>query len=140
MNLDAAIASELPVLRAEAEALMVDECTVTRAAVTGGAINEADGTVTPSSPTVVYSGPCRVQRPGTSSSRQADTGGYEVGVDTVLVQLPFSAVGVRRGDDFTVTGIGDLTDPDLLGVTAEVRANLCKTHSTKRTLICEEGN
>lgn len=126
--------------RVAAEALMVDECTITRAGTGAGPIDEGTGVVTPPAPTVVYSGPCRVQRPGTSSSRQADTGGYEVGVDTLLVQLPISASGVKRGDDFTVTAVGDLTDPDLLGLTAEVRANLCKTHATKRTLICEEGN
>ena len=55
-----------------------------------------------------------------------------------IAQLPLSATGIPRGARVTVTAIGDTTDPDLLGLVATVRANLTKTHPTKRTLVCEE--
>ena len=130
------IAAALPELRAHAESLMVDACTITRAGSGVSTIDEATGTVVPPAGTTVYDGPCRVQRPGTSTAPRADTGGYEIGVGTLFAQLPIDATGVRRGDTFTVTGA---TDPDLLGVDARVEANLAKTHATKRTLICEEA-
>lgn len=130
------IAAALPELRAHAESLMVDSCTITRAGSGGSTIDEVTGAVIPPAGATVYDGPCRVQRPGTSTAPRADTGGYEIGVGTLLAQLPVDATGVRRGDTFTVTAA---TDPDLLGVDARVEANLAKTHATKRTLICEEA-
>ena len=131
------IAAALPELRAQAESLMTDACTITRAGSGGSTIDEATGAVVPPTGTTVYDGPCRVQRPGTQTAPRADSGGYEVGVDTIFAQLPIAATGIRRGDTFTVTAA---SDPDLLGVDARVEANLAKTHATKRTLICEEAS
>ena len=140
MTLADSIAAALPGLRAEAESLMVDACTITRPGTGTGTVNETTGEVTPPAPTTVYAGKCRVQRPGASTSQNSTAGDYEIGVNTLLVQLPVTALGVKRGDDFTLTAVGPLTDADLLGSKAEVRANLAKTHATKRTLICEEAN
>ena len=120
-----------------AEALMVDSCTITRAGSGGSTIDENTGAVIPPAGTTVYTGACRVQRPGTSTAPRADTGGYEIGVGTIFAQLPIAATGVRRGDTFTVTAA---SDPDLVGVDARVEANMAKTHATKRTLICEESS
>jgi hypothetical protein len=133
------IAEALPELRREAEALMVDTCTITRAGTGPGTINETTGAVIPPSPSTVYEGPCRVQRPGTSAAPAAESGGYAIGVGTLFVQLPISATGIKRNDVWTLTVLGPETDPDLLGVDAKVEANLTKTHATKRTLICEEA-
>lgn len=131
------IAEALPELRAHAESLMVDSCTITRAGTGAGTIDEGTGAVIPPASSTVYSGKCRVQRPGTSTSPRADTGGYEIGVGTLFAQLPTTATGIRRGDVFTVTASPN--DPDLMGLDARVEANLAKTHATKRTLICEEA-
>lgn len=86
----------------------------------------------------VYNGPGRIQRSGAMSPRDNVVGGFEFGVGTPIAQLPLSAAGIPKGARVTVTAIGDTTDPDLLGLVATVRANLTKTHPTKRTLVCEE--
>ena len=130
-----AIREVLPVLRAEAEAMMVDSCTITRA--DGG--TAMDPVTLEEVPTyaAVWSGKCRVQRSGALSPReQSGAAGFEFGIDSLLIQLPLSATGIKRGDVLTVTDA--TTDPDLLDVKATVQANMAKTHATKRTLVCEE--
>lgn len=85
-----------------------------------------------------YTGPGRIQRTAGLSARDDVAGGHEFGVGTLLAQLPLTATGILPGDRVTVSAIADTTDPDLLGLVATVRANLTKTHPTKRTLVCEE--
>ena len=85
----------------------------------------------------VYTGPGRVQRTGALSSQDPVVAGFEFTVAPVLVQLPLSATGIVDGDRVTVTAVGPLSDPDLQGLVVTVRANLTKTHPTKRTLVCE---
>ena len=85
----------------------------------------------------VHAGPGRVQRPGTQPNDTV-AGEIEFGVSTVLVQLPLSAAGIKRDHRVTVTAVGPQSDPDLLGLVATVKANLTKSHPTKRTLVCEE--
>ena len=87
---------------------------------------------------MVYEGKARVQRPSSTSDHAAEAGEYVFGVESLLAQLPIRVTGIQRRDRLTVTAIDPLSDPDLLGVVATVRANLTKTHPTKRTLICEE--
>ena len=130
------LAAALPELRAQAESLMVDTCTVTF--VDGTTWDEDSGTSVPNVVTV-YSGKCRVQRSGAMSPRESSTAtGYEVGIDAIVAQLPLSATGLKRGHTLTVDAVGSISDPDLVGVKATVQSNLAKTHATKRTLVCEE--
>jgi len=130
------LAAALPELRAQAESMMRDACTVKRP---NGTTLDPDTLEEVPAYLDVYAGPCRVQRSGALSPREQSPGGYEFGVDSVLVQLPMMAsAGIARGDVFTVTAVGDISDPDLLDVVATVQANLTKTHATKRTLICEQ--
>ena len=135
MSIGADIAAALPELRAAAESLMVDSCRIERA--TGTTIDPDTLAEVPVYETV-YEGKCRVQRPGSLAPRESVAGGFEFGIDTVEVQAPLSAAGLRKYDRVTMTDVADTTDPDLLGLVATVRANLTKTHPTKRTLICEE--
>lgn len=137
-----AIASALPLLRSEFETAMVDSCTITRQRLDedGEPVEVMDPVTLELVPAVddVWSGVCRIQRPGTSvGSAEPVVGEHEFGVDAVHVQTPFVAAGIKRGDRVTVTAIGPLTDPDELGLVATVKANLTKTHATKRTLVCE---
>lgn len=129
------IAAALPLLRIEAERLMTDACRVKRkTGATPGPLLEEIPTYAD-----VWSGPCRVQRSGALSPREASgAAGYEFGIDSLIAQLPIAAVGIRRGDVFEVTSVGPNSDPDLLDVEATVQGNLTKTHATKRTLVCEE--
>jgi hypothetical protein len=136
VSLHDAIAGALPGLRAEAEALMVDTVTVDR----------ATGDTTPDPVTLedvpvfvpVWSGKARVQRSGALSPRDDVAGGFEFPVDSLIVQAPLAAVGIVSGDRLTVTAVGVISDPDLVGKVATVKGNLSKTHATKRTLVCEE--
>lgn len=135
MNLEADVAAELPFLRAQAESMMVDTVTIERP---DGTTLDPDSLEEVPAFTTVISIRARVQRPGSLSPRESTAGGFEFGVNTVLVQLPLSATGVLKGDRVTVTSLGSASDPDLLGLVSTVRANLTKTHPTKRTLVCEE--
>ena len=131
-----AISEALPELRAEAESLMVDEVFVE--SPSGATVMDPDTLAEVPEFAEVYSGPCRIQRPGALSPNETVAGGFEFDVRAVLAQLPLTATGIVAGDRVTVTAIGSTTDPDLLGLVATVQANLTKTHPTKRTLVCEE--
>lgn len=135
--LGADIAAALPELRAHAESMMQDTILVERptGATTIDPVTLAE---TPVFETVCVAGPGRIQRPGALSPQESVVGGFEFDIRSVLAQLPLSATGIVTGDRITVTDIGPLTDPDLLGLVATVQANLSKTHPTKRTLVCEE--
>jgi hypothetical protein len=131
------IAADLPELQTHAESMMRDSCTIKRATgeTTRDPVTLEDVPVFE----VVYAGKCRVQRPGASvGGSEPVVGEREFGVQAVHFQLPLSALGVKRGDVAECDGVDPSTDPDLLGVTATVKANLTKTHATKRTLVCEE--
>ena len=122
--------------RAMAESLMRDTVLVERA--NGGVTT--DPTTLEETPTYdsVLTGPGRVQRSGQLTPQEQVAGEVEFGVNALIVQLPLSAEGIRKGDRVTVTAVGPMSDPDLLGLVATVQANLTKCHPTKRTLVCEE--
>ena len=128
------VAAVLPELRRHAESLMQDTVRVDHQ--TGTTVDPTTLEEVPVWATV-HTGPARVQRPGTQPSETV-AGEIEFGVSTVLVQLPLSAAGIKRDHRVTVTAVGPESDPDLLGLVATVKANLTKSHPTKRTLVCEE--
>lgn len=137
------IAAALPELRAHAESLMVDSCTITsrRLDESGEPVREMDP-VTLELTDVwdeVYAGRCRVQRPGAVMvGREPVVGGVEYNVETVHVQVPLTVLGVKTNDRVTITAVGAISDPDSVGMALSVRVNQHKTHATKRTLVCEE--
>lgn len=137
------IAAALPELRAHAESLMVDSCTIARRRLDedGEPVREMDP-VTLELTDVwdeVWSGRCRVQRPGAVMvGREPVVGGVEFNVETVHVQVPLAALGVKADDRVTITATGAISDPDSVGMVLSVRVNQHKTHATKRTLVCEE--
>lgn len=137
------IAAALPELRAHAESLMVDSCTITRRRLdeSGEPVREMDPDTLELTDVwdEVYSGRCRVQRPGAVMvGREPVVGGAEYSVETVHVQVPLAALGVKTDDRVTITAVGAISDPENLGLVASVRTNQHKTHATKRTLVCEE--
>ena len=130
-----AISAALPELRAQAESMMHDTVLVERQ--TGTTPDPGTLEETPAYDTV-HEGLGRVQRSGQLAPHEQVAGEVEFGVNALMVQLPLSASGIRKGDRVTVTAVGPLSDPDLLNLTATVQANLTKSHPTKRTLVCEE--
>ena len=135
MSLNDAIAAELPGLRREAESLMVDAVLVER---TDGTTIDPDTLAEVLAWVPVHTGKARIQRPGSLAPRDVVAGGYEFDERALIVQLPLTAAGIASGHRVTVTAVGPLSDPDLIGLVATVQANLTKTHPTKRTLVCEE--
>jgi len=129
------VAAALPGLRAEAERLMVDAVLVQRA--TGETTIDPVTLAEVPAFVDVYAGPARIQRPGQLSPQDQVAGDFEFNIESILAQLPLSAAGIRYGMRLTVTAVGAISDPDLVGLVATVRANLSKTHAVKRTLVCE---
>lgn len=134
------IAAALPELRAHAESLMTDSVAITRQRLDedGEPVRVMDP-VTLELTDVwdeVASTSARVQRTE-SQEQEPVVGEVEHGVERLTVQAPLAVLGVKRGDRVTVTAVGPLSDPDLVGVVATVKANLVKTHATMRRLACE---
>lgn len=138
-----AIAAALPELRAHAESLMVDSCTIARRRLDedGEPVREMDPETLELTDVwdEVYAGKCRVQRPGAVMvGREPVVGGVEYNVETVHVQVPLTVLGVKADDRVAITAVGAISDPDSAGMVLSVRVNQHKTHATKRTLVCEE--
>ena len=129
------IAAALPELRAHAESLMTDTIRLER--FTGSAPDPVTLEMVDTY-AAVYEGKGRVQRSGQLSPHESVAGEIEFGVNALMVQLPLSASGIKKGDRVTVVAVGSVSDPDMAGLVATVQANLTKTHATKRTLVCEE--
>jgi hypothetical protein len=114
--------------RRAAEAGMVDTCTIRRA--TGWTEDDFSGTRTPTylDPNP-YQGKCRVKQV------QALPETHDVGEDYVVLsrmqlQLPVSAVGLKVGDEVTVTA--SVHDPDLPGKVFLIRGAAAGSEITAR--------
>ena len=136
MSLLDAVRAELPEMRARAEALMVDACSVTRAGADAAAFNPATGGYTQPDPVDVYAGKCRVQVTDALNEQTPEYGGREVTLQQAIVSVPIDATGIQVGDVVTITAAN--YDPELVGVTYRVLAIHRKTHATARRLRCEE--
>jgi hypothetical protein len=113
--------------QAAAEAGMADTCTIRR--VTGWTTDLDSGVRTPTylSPDV-YAGKCRVQQ-GIAQADQHDAGEDYLLQLRLVVQLPMSVVGVKVGDEVTLTAS---RDPDLVGRPFLVRDLFHKTDASAR--------
>jgi len=128
------VSAEAAVLagRREAEALMVDACTVSRP---GDPVTDPDtGEVTPSS-TPVYSGPCKVQQTISQASTPS-AGGHQFTVQDSRVDFPVSAGPLMVDDVVTVTA--SVLDPQLAGSVFRVVELFHKSFATaQRTRVSE---
>jgi len=128
------VSAEAAVLagRREAEALMLDECTVTRP---GDPVTDPDtGTVTPGS-TPVYSGPCKVQQTISQASNPS-AGGHQFTVQDSRVDFPVSAGPLQVSDSVTITA--SALDPQLVGRTFRVAELFHKSFATAQRTRVEE--
>jgi len=118
--------------RREAEALMLDECTVTRP---GSPVTDPEtGDVTPSS-TPVYSGPCKVQQTISQASNPS-AGGHQFTVQDSRVDFPVSAGPLAVSDSVTITA--SALDPQLVGRVFRVDELFHKSFATaQRTRVSE---
>lgn len=120
--------------RAAAEAIMVDSCTITRSTGEVGALDPATGLQTPTAPTTVYTGKCRVQTYEAQEARPA-SGQHVFSVQRYSVHIP-AGTQVRVDDQVTISSA--TLDPDLTGRTYRVTGLLHKTFATANRLLVEE--
>lgn len=136
-----AVNATLPLLRAQAESLMVDTVLIDRQRL--DANGDPIRTMDPETLELtyvwdeVYSGPARVQRFHGQGMSDVLAGEFEFGKAFLMLQVPIAVVGPRPKDRITVTAVAAISDPALAGETATVVDDLSKTHATKRTLMCE---
>lgn len=118
--------------RAAIERLMVDSCTITRA----GTLSTSDATAqVTSTPTVIYSGKCRVQQK-VPVSKPGEVAQATIWLQRLELQVPVTVTGVQSDDQVTVTASS--LDPDLVSRTWHVRELGHKSHVTCRRLQLEE--
>jgi Family of unknown function (DUF6093) len=126
------IAAALPGLRAQAESLMLDTCTITRAGTGQGVWNETTGSYDPPASTTVYTGPCKVQTRDVQVANP-DVAGREAFVVDWTVHLPVvGSEGVRQGDTVTITAAA--LDAALVGRVFTVDGPHLGTAKTARRL------
>ena len=126
------IAWALPELRQQAEALMVDWCTVERGGGSSSTFNPDTGSWdTAGAGALVYEGRCQVRSQNAAEVMAAE---QEVGQHVYVVNLPWDTTGVARGDRVTVV---ESADPWLQDRTLTVTDVHGATNVTKRRLLCE---
>ena len=127
-----AITAALPGLRAEAESRMSSTCTI---GDVGEPVTDPEtGEVTFPVLNAAYEGMCRV-RPATLQAQSRQMGGDETFVSDLMVSVPLSATGIRKG--MTVL-IESSPDPDLVGVRAEIQDLGRGDSLTARRMWCLE--
>jgi hypothetical protein len=92
--------------RAAHEQLMIDECTISRAST--ATLNRATSVLTPGSPTVLYSGACRLKPQRVPRNEEA--GERLTVVARYELALPFASLAtddLQVGDTVTITASGD---------------------------------
>ena len=130
------IDAALPVMRANAESMMLDRCTIERAASTWDEVTQK--TVTTWVP-VVSESVCDVD--DGAASRSGRPSRSIVTDETVTrvepsVYLPASVVGVEPDDRVTVTAVGPMTDPSLLDAVMWVSHAAGGSHVVECHLEC----
>lgn len=126
------VAQTLWRFRAEAESLMLDTCTITRAGAGQGTWNDATGQYDPPARTTVYSGKCKVQTRDVQVANP-DVAGREAFVVDWTIHLPVvGSEGVRQGDTVTITAAA--LDAALVGRTFTVDGPHLGTAKTARRL------
>lgn len=101
MSLADDVIGVLPVFRAEAEALMVDECVIRRGP--GEPVIDPDtGAVTDGTGETVYTGKCKVQSKD-SSTASPDAGGHSFVMVSRQIHIPANAADIRDDDVVEIT-------------------------------------
>lgn len=125
------IREALPRLRAQAESMMVDTCTVRRVT---GELTDDDGNVTPAY-VAVYSGKCRVPPPTVQASTP-EVGGASMTVRRQEIHFPVGAFRPTVGQVIDITGCP--TDPFMVGRTFRVTDPGTGANATAYRVAVEE--
>lgn len=131
MLLADAILATLPELRAHAESMMTDTCTVTRP----GAATTTGGTVTVTSPTV-YTGKCKVQT-YLPYEQKPEVGERTATVQRYSVHFAIGAFAPAVGDVVTITA-SIYNAAALVGKVYRIAAPYAKTYATAQRCYVDE--
>lgn len=101
IDLGSRIAAKLPELRAAAESLMVDSCTVFRPGGGGWVKDPETGYEVPDEGSEVYAGPCKVQTYEAFESKR-DVGAATVVLQRYTIHVPVGTGPFEIGDVVTV--------------------------------------
>ncbi|HET8537608.1 MAG TPA: DUF6093 family protein [Solirubrobacteraceae bacterium] len=127
MSLADDVSAALPGLRAEAEALMVDTCKITKPGGKPVWDDDAGEYVDPE-PVTVYEGKCRI-RNAYPAPQSVQAGQVVSGLDIVIISIPVGeAGGIERGCEWELTASPN--DPDSVGMRASITADHVQTFST----------
>jgi len=99
MSLVDDVLSAIPDMRAAAESLMLDACTITRP---GEPVTDPDTGEVTNTATEVYSGKCKVQSKDSSTS-SPEAGGHSFTVVSRQVHIPAGSADVLDDDVVTIT-------------------------------------
>lgn len=135
MILGPTVASMLGALRADAESLQTDACTITHAGAGDGTFDETTGQTTPPAPTTVYAGACRLRVPMLADREQL-SGEHQFTTQDAVLSLPMSATDVSVDDLVSITA--STLDEDLVGCQFVVMAILHASQVTARRLVVRE--
>lgn len=125
---------DLVTARARAESLMTSTCTI-RGASSGQETDEDSGEVTDTPGAVVYSGPCRIRPMTSRGAGTTDAGGSELFAYDFVLDLPFSATGIKARQRVT---IDTSPDPDTVGLAIEVQRPYPGDQVIRRKILCTE--
>jgi len=126
------LAAVLPELRAEAESLMLDSCTIVRP---GDPVTDPNtGVVTPGGSTV-YTGKVKIQTYEAQESNP-EAGGATFTVQRYALHIPVGSYQPAVGDVASITTAA--LDPNMVGRSYRVTALLHKTLATAYRLGVEE--
>ena len=128
-----AVRTALPQLRAQAEALMTDSCTIVRE---GEPVYNPDTNEVEVSTEEVYTGRCRVQVTDSLDVRVVDFGGRAVNTSRVTVSIPVGSEQVAPEDVVTITAAAH--NDQLVGKVYRVEGAPEKSHATAIRLRCQE--
>lgn len=139
MSLADDVARALPEMRAAAESLMTDTCSITRGAGTP-VLNEDTGQYEGVA-TDLYEGRCRI-RSGMGRSTGRNAGDSFARVDSLDVWLPLGTVPAE-GEHFTLGDLITVTEaphnPHLVGARYRVLSVRDNSQTTSLRLECEEA-
>ena len=134
MSLGADVVAVLPELRAAAESMMVDSCTITGDPITR--VWDEDTSSYVDTPTTKYTGPCEVKSENVQAA-QADAQGQLLVVQSLVLKLPvLSSTGVDV-DDIAVLDTCQF-DPQLVGKKLRVGGAHHQSFATARRLPVKE--
>lgn len=136
MTVSAGIQAELPFLRAEAEARMLDRCEI-RYKTGSGTQDPVTGEKSPQY-AVRFATKCRVKVSDGLSVREADVGGRTAVSVTRQLHIPVGSPAVQPGDIAVVTSVHASSDRTLLGATLVLAGPAPGSQTTARRLQVSE--